>query len=211
MNATPENHPMALQPRSETEGVCMTEEEYLASEPYSEVRREYIDGRAYAMAGESVNHNTLSANILRKFGNHLEGTPCATFMGGIKVSLVKKYVYPDVIVDCSKIEMKNYFANAPMIIVEVLSNSTRKRDLTTKLIQYINLPSLQEYVLIEQDFVQVQVLRKRTDWKYEFYFLGDSITFESIDLTLTVEEIYDRVNNDEINEFRQQTLLSQEQ
>ena len=53
MNATPENHPMALQPRSETEGVCMTEEEYLASEPYSEVRREYIDGRAYAMASYS--------------------------------------------------------------------------------------------------------------------------------------------------------------
>ena len=65
--------------------------------------------------------------------------------------------------------------------------------------------------MIEQDFVQVQVLRKSTDWKYEFYFLGDSITFESIDLTLTVEEIYDRVNNDEMNEFRQQTLLSQEQ
>jgi len=54
------------------------------------------------------------------------------------------------------------------------------------------------------------VLRKRTDWKYEFYFLGDSITFESIDLTLTVDEIYDRVNNDEINEFRQQTQLPPE-
>ena len=64
--------------------------------------------------------------------------------------------------------------------------------------------------MIEQDFVQVQVLRKRTDWKYEFYFLGDSITFESIDLTLTVEEIYDRVDNDDMNEFRQHMLLSQE-
>jgi Uma2 family endonuclease len=137
MNAIPENHSMALHPKSE--GICMTEAEYLASESNSEVRREYINGRAYAMAGESVNHNTLSANILRKLGNHLEGTPCATFMGGIKVSLAKNYVYPDVIVDCSKIEMKNYFANAPMIIVEVLSNSTRKRDLTTKLIQYVNL------------------------------------------------------------------------
>jgi len=210
----PENNTMALQPKSESEGICMTEEEYLASEPYSEVRREYIDGRAYAMAGASVNHALITGNIFGEFRNHLKGKPCETFMSDIKVplkvSLGKNYVYPDVLVDCSKIEGKGYFSNSATIIVEVLSKSTRKRDLTTKLLRYINLPSLQEYVLIEQDFVQVQVLRKRTDWKYEFYFLGDSITFESIDLTLTVEEIYDRVDNDDMNEFRQHMLLSQE-
>jgi Uma2 family endonuclease len=128
----------------------------------------------------------------------------------LKVSIGKDYVYPDVLVDCSKTEGKSYFSNSATIIVEVLSKSTRKRDLTTKLLRYINLPSLLEYVLIEQDFVQVQVLRKRTDWKYEFYFLGDSITFESIDLTLAVEEIYDRVDNDDMNEFRQQGLLPPE-
>lgn len=204
-----ENNVIVAQPKLVSDAICMTEAEYLASEPDSEIRREYINGRIYAMAGASSNHNILSGNIFGEFRNHLKGSPCVTFMSDIKVplkvSVGTNYVYPDVLVDCSKIDGKNYFANAPLIIVEVLSKSTRKCDLTTKLLRYINLPSLLEYVLIEQDIVQIQVFRKRTDWKDEFYFLGDSITFESIELTLTVEEIYDRVENEDMNEFRQAT------
>ena len=198
---------MATHPRFVSDAIYMTEAEYLASEPNSEVRREYIDGRIYAMAGRSSNHNILALNMASEFRNHLKGTPCVTFMSDIKVPLKiaagTSYVYPDVLVDCSKIEGKSYFSNAPSIIVEVLSKSTRKQDLTIKLLRYINLPSLQEYVLIEQDIVQVQVLRKRTGWRDEFYFLGDTITFESIGLTLTVEDIYDRVENEDMVEFRQ--------
>jgi Uma2 family endonuclease len=206
----PENNAMALQPKSESEGICMTEEEYLASEPYSEVRREYIDGRAYAMDGSKRNHNILSGNISREFGNHLKGSPCAIFSADIKVALGKNYVYPDVIVDCANAEGDGYFAISPVIIVEVLSKSTKKMDTTTKLIHYINLPTLKEYVLVEQDSVCVQVLRKRNYWQSEYFYLGDNVTFESIGLTLTVEEIYDRVDNDDMNEFRQHMLLSQE-
>jgi Uma2 family endonuclease len=181
----------------------LSEEEYLATEPDSQVKREYIDGRIYAMAGAGYNHNCIAANVLRKFGNHLEGSPCATFMADIKVRMGKDYVYPDVLVDCSKMSGNDYFSTAPVIIVEVLSRSTRKTDTTTKLLRYINLPSLQEYVLIEPDIVSVQVLRRSNHWLSEYYFLGDAVTFESIGLTLNVEDIYDRVDNADINEFRQ--------
>ena len=184
------------------EGDCLSEEEYLASEPASELKREYIDGRVYAMAGAGYNHNCIAANVLRKFGNHLEGTPCATFMADIKVKLGKDYVYPDVLVDCSKMSGSDVFSTSPVIIVEVLSRSTRKTDTTTKLIRYFNLPSLQEYVLIEPDFVSVQVLRRSKNWLPEYFFLGDEVTFESIGLTLPVEDIYDRVDNPDINEFK---------
>jgi len=180
----------------------LSEEEYLATEPAAELKREYIDGRVYAMAGAGYNHNCIAANILRKFGNHLEGTPCATFMADIKVKLGKDYVYPDVLVDCSKMRGDDVFSNAPVIIVEVLSRSTRKTDTTTKLIRYINLPSLQEYVLIEPDIVSVQVLRRSNNWLSEYFFLGDEVTFESIGLTLPVEDIYDRVDNPDINEYK---------
>ena len=88
------------------------------------------------------------------------------------------------------------------MIVEVLSKSTRRLDLTTKLIQYLNIPSLEEYVLIEQDSACVQLLRRSNHWRPEFFFLGDSVTFSAIDLTLGVVAIYDRVDNDELNEFR---------
>lgn len=187
-------------------GVFLTEAEYLASEPDSEIKREYIDGQVYAMAGAGYNHNCIAANILGEFRNHLKGTPCATFMADIKVRLGRDYVYPDVLVDCSKMAGDDLFSSAPVIIVEVLSRSTRKTDTTTKLIRYINLPSLQEYVLIEPDIVSVQVLRRANHWLSEYYFLGDDVTFTSIGLTLKVEDIYDRVDNRDINEYREGLL-----
>lgn len=203
----PENTAMAQS--HQPESVFLTEEEYLKSELTLEIKREYIDGQVYAMAGAGFNHNCISANIARKFGNHLEGTPCATFMADMKVKAGKDFFYPDVLVDCNKMAGNDYFSTSPVIIVEVLSNSTRKRDLTTKLLQYINLPSLQEYVLIEQDIVSVQVLRRSNHWQPEYFFLGDSVTFESISFTLAVETIYDRVDNQDMNDLRQHILLAE--
>ena len=185
------------------DNICITEQEYLATEPASEVKREFIDGQVYAMAGTGYNHNCISGNIFGNFRSHLKGTPCTTFMADMKVRVGKNYVYPDVVVDCGNMAGDDYFSTAPLIIVEVLSRSTRRTDTTVKLLRYINLPSLQEYVLIESDFVSVQVLRKSNHWLSEYYFLGDTVTFGSIGLTLTVEEIYDRVNNADMNEFRQ--------
>ncbi len=190
---------MALQ---NPERVYWSEEDYLASEEVSDIKREYIDGQVYAMAGAGYNHNCVSANMLRELGNHLKGTPCATFMADIKVKLGRDYVYPDVLVDCSTMRGDDLFASSPVIIVEVLSRSTRKTDMTTKLILYINLPSLKEYVLIEADMVLVQVMRRSKGWMPEYFFLGDEVYFESIDLSLPVEAIYDRVDNADMNEFR---------
>ncbi|WFP49262.1 Uma2 family endonuclease [Methylomonas sp. EFPC3] len=184
--------------------VYLTEDEYLVSEAAAEVKREYIDGQVRAMTGAGYNHNCIAANILGEFRSHLKGTPCATFIAEIKLQIGKDYVYPDVLVDCSKMSGNDLFSTAPVIIVEVLSRSTRKTDTTTKLIRYINLPSLQEYVLIEPDIVSVQVLRRANHWLSEYYFLGDDVTFTSIGLTLKVEDIYDRVDNRDINEFREQ-------
>ncbi len=192
---------MALQPKLEAQGVSMTEAEYLAAELTAEIRHEYIDGRAYAMTGGTTSHIRITANVLREFGNHLKGKPCEAFMSDMQVKLGKNYVYPDVLVACDHTEAHG-ITNAPVMIVEVLSKSTRVTDLTTKLIKYINLLSLQEYVLIEQDFVSVQVLRKRNHWQPEYYFLDHAVKFESIGLTLKVADIYDRVENEDMQEFR---------
>ncbi|MBS3962982.1 MAG: Uma2 family endonuclease [Methylomonas sp.] len=192
---------MALQ--QTIEPIFISEAEYLASEAESAVKHEYIGSQVHAMAGASYNHNCVAANMLRKFGNHLEGTPCAPFMADMKVRIGQDYVYPDVLVDCSKLSGSDSVSTSPVIIVEVLSRSTRKTDTTTKLLRYINLPSLQEYVMIEADIVSVQVLRRKNQWLPEYYFLGDVVTFEAIGLDLSVEAIYDRVDNPDIDEFRQ--------
>jgi Uma2 family endonuclease len=200
----------AMAKQHQLESISMTETEYLKSELTSEFKREYIKGQVYAMAGAGHNHNCISANIGRKFGNQLEGTPCVAFVANMKVKAGENYFYPDVVVDCGKMQGDTYFLTSPVIIVEALSSETRKIDTTEKLKQYIKLPSFQEYVLVEQDIVAIQVLRKEKWGPPAYYFLGDSVTFESIGLTLTVEEIYDRVDNADMNEFRQLILLPQE-
>jgi len=176
-------------------------EDYLTGELSSDIKHELIDGCVYAMAGASANHERISVNVLRKFGNHLENMPCEPFGSDMKLRINSNFFYPDVMVDCRFDNSEPYFTETPMIIVEVLSKSTRKKDTTLKFMSYINIPSLQEYVLIEQDFVDVQVFRRNEGWLVKHYFLGDEVTFESIGLTLPVEDIYHRVQNDDMLEF----------
>ncbi|MBK6758819.1 MAG: Uma2 family endonuclease [Moraxellaceae bacterium] len=181
----------------------ISEAEYLAGEKIAEIKHEYIDGEVFAMAGASASHNRISLNVARKFGNHLEGKPCQPYISDMKVNVGTKYFYPDVLVDCSGLNDDSHVTQSPTLIVEVLSKSTRRTDETIKRIAYTQINTLLEYVLIEQDFVDIEVIRRRNGWQSEHFYLGDSVTFEAIGLTLMVEEVYARVNNPELVEWRQ--------
>ena len=179
----------------------INEEDYLQGELTSDIKHELIDGCVYAMAGASANHERISGNIYAEFRNHLKGSPCEPFGSDMKVKAGSNFFYPDVIVACHFDESQPYYTESPVIIVEVLSKATRKTDETVKLLSYINIPSLQEYALIEQDYVDIQVIRRNEAWLPRHYFLGDEITFESINLKLPVEEIYSRVQNEDMVEY----------
>jgi len=179
----------------------ISSDEYLKDEIARKVKHELIDGQIYAMAGASANHDRISSNVSRKFGNHLENSPCEPFGSDMKVKAGSKFFYPDVIVDCQFDESQPYYTKSPIIIVEVLSKSTRRIDETTKRFSYMNIPSLEEYILIEQDIVDIEVIRRSENWLSQHYFLGDKVHFKAINLTLTVEEIYHRVQNEEMLEF----------
>ncbi|GAW86575.1 conserved hypothetical protein [Bathymodiolus platifrons methanotrophic gill symbiont] len=176
-------------------------DQYLEDELRRDVKYELIDGQIYAMADASANHERISSNISRYFGNHLQNSPCEPFGSDMKVKVGSRFFYPDVIVDCQFDETEPYYTESPVIIVEVLSKSTRRIDETTKRFSYMNIPGLQEYVLIEQDIVDIEVIRRSEGWVSKHYYLGDKVHFESINLTLSVEEIYHRVNNEEVHEF----------
>ncbi|PPD44394.1 MAG: hypothetical protein CTY16_11780 [Methylobacter sp.] len=176
-------------------------EDYLTEELMRQVKHELIDGHVYAMAGVSANHERIAGNVYRKFGDHLENSPCEPFGSDMKLRVKDNFFYPDVMVDCQFDESEPYYTETPVLIVEVLSRSTRKKDETLKFMTYINLPSVQEYVLIEQDIADVTVLRRREGWLPNHYFLGDDITFESINLTLPVADIYRRVQNQDVAAF----------
>lgn len=190
---------MALELKQQAEWI--SEEAYLQGELLSETKHEYIDGAVYAMAGASKNHQRITINVLAELKTHLKNTLCEPFSSDIKVKVGSKFFYPDVMVVCEDDADNVYYTETPVIIVEVLSKSTRRMDETAKKFAYQTLPALKEYVLIEQDFVDVEVCRLSEGWVSRHYFMGDSVTFESLDLTLSVADIYERVDNDDVTSF----------
>ncbi len=191
------------------QNALLTPKEYLEGELVSEIKHECVAGQVYAMAGASANHERISLNLAREFSVHLKNSPCEPFGSDMKVRVRDNFYYPDVLVDCHFDESTPYYTKKPVIIVEVLSKSTRKTDQQTKRMEYINIPSLKEYVIVEQDVVDITVYRKSDDWRPTLYFLGETIYFESIDLTLQVEDIYQRVKNDDMAEWLEQKAQSQ--
>jgi len=177
-------------------------EEYLEGELTSEIKHEYINGEVYAMTGASLNHNRICINLSSEFRQYLKGSSCEAFNQDMKLKLDNEYRYPDVMVVCDKnFKDNNYSTQSPVIIVEVLSKSTRKIDTTDKISSYLKIESLQEYVLIEQDISVVEIMRRKNHWQSERFYLGDSVYFAAIDLSLSVSEIYDRVDNEDMLAF----------
>jgi len=199
----------------------ITEEQYLQGELVAEFKHEFIDGEAYAMAGASETHNLLSLNMASELRNQLKGTPCRTFIADMKVKVANDFFYPDVMVVCQQdIAMDgvyaasqsgtgaandfDYYKQSPVIIVEILSKSTRKFDKNAKRLKYQNISTLEEYVLIDQSIAEIEVFKKKEHWQAFYYYLGDAITFESLGVTVLVEDIYYQVNNDDELAFLQE-------
>ena len=179
-------------------------EDCLQGELISETKHEYIDGYVYAMAGTSINHGRIASNLVGELRQHLKNLPCDVLTADVKINVnACKFFYPDVVVICNHDNGTDYYTENPILIVEVLSDSTQRKDRTLKRLAYQSLPSLQEYVLVEQDFVDVEVSRRSANWDCHHYFWGDDVHFESVGLTLPITEIYRRVDNEELRELLQ--------
>ena len=176
-------------------------EDYLEGEKVSDVKHELIAGEVYAMSGASKNHERLCSKINAQFSQHLEHSPCEPFGSNMKSRVGENFFYPDAMVICHDQSDNDFYTDSPIIIVEILSPSTRRRDRTLKREHYLTIPSLQEYVLIEQDIVDVEVIRRNDHWRSSHYFMGDQVTFDSISLSLPVETIYQRVQNVDVADY----------
>lgn len=176
-------------------------ETYLHTERLADTKHQLIDGEVYAMAGASENHNLLAGNIFSELKTQLKGKSCRTFMADMKVRIGDDFYYPDVMVVCAEDKAHEYYKTSPVIIVEVLSKSTRKFDQTRKRLYCQSIPTLEEYVLIEQDKGEIQVFCKNQHWQSSYYYLGDQITFQSLGVTVPVAAIYDQVDNEDVLAF----------
>jgi len=171
----------------------ISEDEYLQGELVADSKHEYLDGEVYAIAGASENHNLLAGNIFAELKTKLKGSPCRTFMADMKVKAEHAFFYPDVMVVCERDDASEYYKQAPVIIVEVLSKATRKFDQTLKRQRYQALPSLEEYVLIAQDMRRIECYRRDDSWDLALYQQQGCVHFKAIDLELPIEDIYDGI------------------
>lgn len=187
-----------------------TVEEYLALERESEERHEYLDGQIYAMAGESTQHADISVNIVSELRTQLKGTPCRVGTKDSKVlsgpaikhsrSTRGLFSYPDLVVVCGEPrfldEHQDVLLN-PTVIIEVLSPATESFDRGEKFRRYrTQIPSLTDYVLVSQELPLIEHFRRQTndEWILSAHSeIESSLQIASINCTLHLSEVYDRV------------------
>ena len=170
----------------------ITVEEYLKGEKGSDIRHEYVTGAVYAMAGASGLHNLIALGFAAGLRQHLRGSPCRVFMSDMKVRVRDAFYYPDLVVVCGTIDSGAYYQTAPTLVVEILSESTEARDRLEKRLAYQSLASLQEYILVAQDKMRVEVYRRLEDgWQIETYSYGDRVRFASINYETAIEQLYE--------------------
>lgn len=187
---------MASQPKP-----THTPEEYLALEREAEFKSEYIDGYIVAMAGASEPHNLIVTNIVRELSIQLKGRDCRVYSNDMRVDLRERnlFAYPDVVVVCGEPqfadESRDNLRN-PVVIIEVLSQSTESYDRGLKFIKYRRIESLEEYVLVAQDgaLIEHYVRQPNGAWLMsEAVGLDGVVRLESIGCDLRLIEVYDKV------------------
>lgn len=176
--------------------VKVTPEEYLEGENYATVKHEYVDGYIYAMVGTSKAHNLIANALNVRLYQHLRGTPCRAYIADIKVRIETGniFYYPDLLVVCGHDDKSPYYSDCPVVVVEVLSPSTQKLDETDKWVNYRTLESLQEYVLIAQDKMEIKIYRRKGEaWDLEILGEEDVFRLESVEFVMPIEALYEDV------------------
>lgn len=167
---------------------------YLQHEQDAEIRHELIAGGCVAMAGATENHAKIAGNVFAHVWRHLRDSPCTVYATDMKLKAGPDCYYPDVFVTCADTDNDVLVKEQPVLIVEVLSDSTESLDKGRKLVNYLNLPSLQEYVLISQGSIELLFYRNTaTGWELEIVRGGGAAHFASLGLDVAVADLYAKV------------------
>ena len=182
-----------------------TPEEYLALEENAEYKSEYYAGEIFNMAGASYRHNCIVTNILSVVSGKLLNSGCRILGLDLRLWAAEKelFTYPDAMILCGEpqfYEGRNDTVLNPRVIFEVLSESTKNYDRGEKFAMYRSIPSLQEYVLAEQDSAHVErfVKTEQSDWLFtEWNALDDRVALRSTDCDFTLSDVYRGVSFDD--------------
>ena len=175
--------------------------EYLAGEREAEIRHEYFAGEVFAMAGASREHNLIATNIVRLLGNQLLDKSCSVFASDMKVKVKKKekYSYPDIVVVCEQEEYEDEHNDVllnPVVLIEILSDSTEAYDRGDKFSHYQGISSFTEYILVSQYTFKMERFSRQPNnsWLYTIYQSEEDIlSVEALKCSLPLAEVYRKV------------------
>ncbi len=174
-------------------------EAYLHGEAIAKHKHEYVNGFLYMMAGGTNAHSRIATNGLVSLGSQLRGAPCQVFNSDTKVRVKTvrgtKFYYPDFLVVCRPNPSNDTFQDQPVVIVEVISESTRRTDEQEKRDAYLSLPTLRVYVLVEQSsFSAVVHRRSRGDFLREVVCgISSIVRLPEIHCQLPLADLYENV------------------
>ncbi|MBI4754190.1 MAG: Uma2 family endonuclease [Betaproteobacteria bacterium] len=175
-------------------------EAYLAWEATQPERHEYIGGEVFAMTGARDGHNTIALNIAAWLRSALRGGPCRAFVADMKVQVeaANAFFYPDVFVTCDPRDRgpeADLAKRHPVLVVEVLSDSTAGYDRGRKFEFYQQIPTLLEYLLVEADRQHADLFRRNAEglWVLHPTAAGGTLTLESLGLELPMDTVYEDV------------------
>jgi Uma2 family endonuclease len=174
-------------------------EEYLQMEKESPVKHEYYKGEVFAMAGAGARHNLIFSNLFIAIGKKLGGKPCRPYGSDMRVHIPENtlFTYPDISIFCGDIinspEDEDTIIN-PIVIIEILSPSTKDYDRGDKFQLYRQIPSLKDYMLVDAAAIHVEVfsLNERSHWELtEYNQLAQTISINSISLAIEMADVYE--------------------
>ena len=169
---------------------------YLAWEETQPERNEYVAGEVFAMVGVRQSHNVATLNLATMLRRELKGSPCRVFIESVKtrVEAANCFFYPDVVVTCDpRDRLTPEYLSHPLLVVEVLSESTAAYDRGAKFAAYRKLESLQEYVLVDVAAQRVEVFRRNPEnhWVLYDYEAGHTLELAALALKVEMSEVLD--------------------
>lgn len=174
----------------------LSEKEFIEFELKSDIKHEYVNGKLIDMPGESDLHNQIALNCCILLKRLLRNKGYSFFIEGVKVKVPaeNKYYYPDVFITKEPLSDGSiYIKEKPELIIEVLSDSTRKYDTVDKFINYQQFDSLQFYLLVEPETVLISVFSRSSDgdWNLNTYSKDtETIDLPTLGISINAGDIY---------------------
>lgn len=175
----------------------MTVAEFLAWEEEQELRWEFDGFTPVAMTGGTVVHDVIQGNLVIALGNRLRGKPCRIHGNSLKIEVAGRIRYPDAFVACTPLDPRGTVCDDPVVVFEVLSPSTARTDRVEKMHEYWETPSIQRYVLIEQDAVSAMAFAREGErWAGRVLWPGDMLALPEIGVELPLDELYEGLDSE---------------